>query len=96
MCQYILDEYTRWKEGAQCSIIVTQPRRISAISVADRVAAERREEVGDSVGFSVRFESTLPRAHGSILFCTVGVLLRRLERGLHGVSHVYKSSFEHV
>ena len=88
VCQYILDDYLRYKEGAQCSIIVTQPRRISAISVAERVASERREEVGESVGFSVRFESTLPRPYGSILFCTVGVLLRRLERGLHGVSHV--------
>ncbi|KAK4029626.1 dosage compensation regulator [Daphnia magna] len=88
VCQYILDDYLRWKEGAQCSVIVTQPRRISAISVAERVASERREEVGESVGFSVRFESTLPRPYGSILFCTVGVLLRRLERGLHGVSHV--------
>lgn len=88
VCQYILDDYIRWKEGAQCSIIVTQPRRISAISVADRVASERREEVGESVGFSVRFESTLPRPYGSILFCTVGVLLRRLERGLRGISHV--------
>ncbi|KAB7505156.1 Dosage compensation regulator [Armadillidium nasatum] len=30
----------------------------------------------------------LPRPYGSILFCTVGVLLRKLEAGLRGVSHV--------
>ena len=89
MCQYILDEALKWKEGAaHRSIIVTQPRRISAISCAERVASERREEIGDSVGYSVRFENCLPRPYGSILFCTVGVLLRRLERGLNGVSHV--------
>ena len=88
VCQYILDDYLRWQIGAHCSIIVTQPRRISAITVAERVAAERREEVGESVGYSVRFENTLPRPYGSILFCTIGVLLRKLERGLHGVSHV--------
>ena len=35
-----------------------------------------------------RFESMLPRPYGSILFCTVGVLLRKLEGGLRGVSHV--------
>ena len=36
----------------------------------------------------VRFESVLPRSHGAILLCTVGVLLRKLEGGLRGVSHV--------
>ena len=30
----------------------------------------------------------LPRPYGSIMFCTVGVLLRKLEGGLRGVSHV--------
>ena len=30
----------------------------------------------------------LPRPYGSVLFCTVGVLLRKLEAGLRGVSHV--------
>jgi hypothetical protein len=35
-----------------------------------------------------RFESVLPRPYGSVLFCTVGVLLRKLEAGLRGVSHV--------
>lgn len=68
--------------------MITQPRRISAVSVADRVSVERCENMGQSVGYSVRFESCLPRPYGSILFCTVGVLLRRLENGLRGVSHV--------
>lgn len=71
-----------------CNICVTQPRRISAISVAERIANERSEPIGESVGYSVRFESVLPRPFGSILFCTIGVLLRKLEAGLRGVSHV--------
>lgn len=49
-----------------------QPRRISAVSVAERVAYERAEDIGKSCGYSVRFESVLPRPHASILFCTVG------------------------
>lgn len=49
-----------------------QPRRISAVSVAERVAYERGEDLGKSCGYSVRFESVLPRPHASILFCTVG------------------------
>lgn len=88
VCQYILDDYLRSDQGAHCSVVVTQPRRISATSVADRVAVERGEDMGDTVGYSVRFESCLPRPYGSILFCTVGLLLRRLERGLRGISHV--------
>ncbi|KAL1457180.1 hypothetical protein WDU94_001840 [Cyamophila willieti] len=88
ICQFILDEYLQTGQGAYCNIVVTQPRRISAVSVADRVANERCEELGQSVGYSVRFESALPRPYGGIMFCTVGVLLRKLEGGLRGVSHV--------
>lgn len=75
-------------QGAYCNIAVTQPRRISAVSVAERIAVERNESLGESIGFSVRFESVMPRPYGSVLFCTVGVLLRKLEGGLRGVSHV--------
>ncbi|KAI5701615.1 hypothetical protein M8J75_011364 [Diaphorina citri] len=88
ICQFILDEYLQSGQGAYCNIVVTQPRRISAVSVADRVANERAEELGQSTGYSVRFESALPRPYGGIMFCTVGVLLRKLEGGLRGVSHV--------
>ncbi|KAL6264710.1 hypothetical protein P5V15_004809 [Pogonomyrmex californicus] len=88
VCQFILDDYIASGQGAYCSIVVTQPRRISAVSVADRVAIERCETLGQSIGYSVRFESCLPRPYASIMFCTVGVLLRKLEGGLRGVSHV--------
>ncbi|SPP75832.1 dosage compensation regulator isoform X1 [Drosophila guanche] len=88
IAQYILDDYISSGQGGYANIYVTQPRRISAISVAERVARERCEELGDAVGYSVRFESTFPRPYGAILFCTVGVLLRKLEAGLRGVSHI--------
>uniref|UniRef100_A0A8D2IVT4 RNA helicase n=1 Tax=Varanus komodoensis TaxID=61221 RepID=A0A8D2IVT4_VARKO len=86
--QYILDEYIHSGRAAECSIVVTQPRRISAVSVAERVSYERGEEPGSSCGYSVRFESVLPRPHASVMFCTVGVLLRKLEAGIRGISHV--------
>ncbi|NXC79990.1 DHX9 helicase, partial [Cercotrichas coryphoeus] len=86
--QYILDEYIRTDRAAECNIVVTQPRRISAVSVAERVSYERGEEPGQSCGYSVRFESVLPRPHASIMFCTVGVLLRKVETGIRGISHV--------
>ncbi|KAL6091059.1 hypothetical protein STEG23_027253, partial [Scotinomys teguina] len=86
--QYILDDFIQNDRAAECNIVVTQPRRISAVAVAERVAYERGEEPGKSCGYSVRFESILPRPHASIMFCTVGVLLRKLEAGIRGISHV--------
>ncbi|XP_058826729.1 dosage compensation regulator isoform X2 [Topomyia yanbarensis] len=88
IAQFILEDYINSGQGAYCNICVTQPRRISAISVSERIANERCENLGEAVGYSVRFESALPRPYGSIMFCTIGVLLRKLEAGLRGVSHV--------
>ena len=38
--------------------------------------------------YMVRFDQVIPRASGSICYMTVGVLLKRLAAGLHGISHV--------
>jgi ATP-dependent RNA helicase DHX36 len=75
--QFILEEEIDNLRGADCSIICTQPRRISAISVAARVASERGEELGETVGYQIRLESKRS-AQTRLLFCTTGVLLRRL------------------
>ena len=34
----------------------TQPRRVAAMSVAKRVAEEMEGELGEEVGYSIRFE----------------------------------------
>ncbi|XP_047162066.1 DExH-box ATP-dependent RNA helicase DExH3 [Vigna umbellata] len=87
--QYILESETEAARGAVCNIICTQPRRISAMSVSERVAAERGEKLGESVGYKVRLEGMKGR-DTRLLFCTTGVLLRRLlvDRNLKGVTHV--------
>lgn len=77
--QFILDSYIESGKGSLCKVICTQPRRISAISVAERVAAERGERCGDSAGYHIRLECRAPRNHGSILFCTTGILLQQLQ-----------------
>lgn len=41
--QYILEAAIEGGSGSACSIVCTQPRRIAAMSVAERVAAERGE-----------------------------------------------------
>lgn len=87
--QYILEAEIEAARGATCNIICTQPRRISAMSVAERVAAERGENLGESVGYKVRLEGMRGR-DTRLLFCTTGILLRRLlvDRKLEGVTHV--------
>ncbi|KAG0269368.1 hypothetical protein BGZ95_002103, partial [Linnemannia exigua] len=76
--QIILEEYIKNRQGGVCNIICTQPRRIAAISVAQRVAVERGERVGQSVGYQVRFDNQPPAPGGSILYCTTGIFLRMM------------------
>ncbi|KAK9456665.1 P-loop containing nucleoside triphosphate hydrolase protein [Dipodascopsis uninucleata] len=90
--QIVLDDMIRTGIGGKCNIICTQPRRIAASSVAERVASERFENIGESVGYQVRFDSRPPRPGGSINFVTTGVLLRQLQESsasvFEGISHV--------
>lgn len=68
----------------------TQPRRVAAISVAERVAEEWGEEyVGKLIGYQIRMEIKR-NSETRILFCTTGVILRRLmeDKELTGISHV--------
>ncbi|KAL1446273.1 hypothetical protein WDU94_005600, partial [Cyamophila willieti] len=86
----ILNEASLNGNGSSCNILITQPRRISAISLAQRVAAERDEMVGESVGYHVRLQNKFPRYRGHIQFITTGILLTRLQsqQGLDSVSHI--------
>ncbi|XP_020972317.1 DExH-box ATP-dependent RNA helicase DExH1 isoform X3 [Arachis ipaensis] len=87
--QFILEEEIGSLRGADCNIICTQPRRISAISVSARISAERGENLGETVGYQIRLE-TKRSAETRLLFCTTGVLLRQLVQDpqLSGVSHL--------
>lgn len=71
------------------AIVCTQPRRISALSVAQRVAKERGEACGDSCGYIIRFENATSSAT-RIVYVTTGILLRRMNSDptLNGVSCV--------
>ncbi|XP_073776686.1 putative ATP-dependent RNA helicase DHX57 isoform X2 [Danio rerio] len=88
--QFILDNFLQTgRPDRVANIICTQPRRISAIAVATRVAQERAEALGHSTGYQIRLE-TVRSSITRLMFCTTGVLLRRLEGDpeLSGVTHV--------
>jgi len=86
--QFIMDDAIE-RGVKNLNMICTQPRRIAAISVAERVASERGERIGDSVGYTIRLESRISN-DTCLTFCTTGVLLRRLtnDRMLKNITHI--------
>lgn len=77
--QFLLDDMVQRQLGAAANIICTQPRRISALGLADRVSDERCSAVGGEVGYTIRGESRQRPGVTKITFVTTGVLLRRLQ-----------------
>lgn len=89
--QFLLDDWilNRSESREHINIICTQPRRISAIGVAERVASERDEQIGDTVGYQIRLESKIS-SRTRLTFCTIGILLQRLSLNpdLTDVTHI--------
>ncbi|KAF4803514.1 putative ATP-dependent RNA helicase YTHDC2 [Turdus rufiventris] len=86
--QFILDDC--YKNATPCRVFCTQPRRLAAVAVAERVAAERKEKIGQTIGYQIRLESRVsPKT--LVTFCTNDMLLRTLMAGdstLSTVTHV--------
>ncbi|MBI3549674.1 MAG: ATP-dependent helicase HrpB [Elusimicrobia bacterium] len=74
--------------------LVLEPRRLSARSLAARVAAETRTELGGKIGYQVRFDSRCGAAT-SVLFQTYGLFLQRMlsDPRLPGVGAVLLDEF---
>jgi len=51
--QFILDDHKQ--KNLPCNIVVTQPRRIAAITIAQRVCRERNWPMSTVVGYQVNF-----------------------------------------
>ena len=73
-------------QGKHCKIYCTEPRRISAISLAQRVSQEMGEPpgsvgtLGSIVGYPIRLESNTSRTT-RLAYVTNGIALRMLESG---------------
>ncbi|XP_078671642.1 ATP-dependent RNA helicase TDRD9-like isoform X2 [Branchiostoma floridae x Branchiostoma belcheri] len=85
--QYILDHYAR--NNRWCNIVVTQPRRIAAISIARRVADERGWRLGGIVGYQVGMDKQ-QSDDTRLSFVTTGVLLQKLinTKNMNQFTHV--------
>jgi ATP-dependent RNA helicase DHX37/DHR1 len=57
---------------------VTQPRRVAAVSTAKRVADELNTEMGDLVGYQVRYDQALGSGT-AVKFMTDGILMREVQ-----------------
>jgi ATP-dependent helicase HrpB len=80
--------------AASGQIVVLQPRRLAARAAAARIAAERGGQLGDEVGYHVRFERQASPAT-RILAVTDGIFVRLLSDDpfLEGISVVVFDEF---
>ncbi|CAE7217436.1 spn-E [Symbiodinium sp. CCMP2456] len=70
--KYVMEDAI--KHGEEPKIVVTQPRRMAAVSLARRCAAELGEEIGKTVGYKISGDSV----SGKLCFATTGFLLQVL------------------
>ncbi|KAH8391818.1 hypothetical protein KR215_004796 [Drosophila sulfurigaster] len=66
-----------WGWHSKGTIGITEPRRVATVTLANRVAQERGELVGDTVGYAVRFQERIS-PETRIKYLTEGILLREL------------------
>uniref|UniRef100_H2THD8 ATP-dependent RNA helicase TDRD9 n=1 Tax=Takifugu rubripes TaxID=31033 RepID=H2THD8_TAKRU len=86
--QFILDHYN--DKNAPCNIVVTQPRKIGATSIARWVAAQRKCTLGSLVGYQVGLQK-MATEHTQLIYVTTGVLLWKLVliKSLTEYTHIF-------
>uniref|UniRef100_A0A9L0RW92 ATP-dependent RNA helicase TDRD9 n=1 Tax=Equus caballus TaxID=9796 RepID=A0A9L0RW92_HORSE len=86
--QYILDHYIQ--RSAYCNIVVTQPRKIGASSIARWISRERAWALGGLVGYQVGLEK-IATGDTKLIYMTAGVLLQKLvsAKSLMEFTHVF-------
>ncbi|XP_068959813.1 ATP-dependent RNA helicase TDRD9 [Petaurus breviceps papuanus] len=86
--QYVLDCHVR--RSAYCNIVVTQPRKIGASSIARWISKERSWTLGGLVGYQVGLEKIATK-DTKLIYMTTGVLLQKivLAKSLAEFTHVF-------
>ncbi len=73
--QFILDEALSSDPPKDCHILVTQPRRVAAMKLAERVAQVRGERLGKTVGYCIGGERHRSSST-QLTYCTIGYMLQ--------------------
>ncbi|EMP32902.1 Putative ATP-dependent RNA helicase TDRD9 [Chelonia mydas] len=86
--QYILDYYTQ--RSTYCNIVVTQPRKIGASSIARWISRERSWALGGFVGYQVGLEKVATK-DTRLIYMTTGVLLQKIvgAKSLAEFTHIF-------
>ncbi|XP_019494754.1 PREDICTED: putative ATP-dependent RNA helicase TDRD9 [Hipposideros armiger] len=86
--QYVLDHYIQ--RSAYCNIVVTQPRKIGASSLARWISRERAWALGGLVGYQVGLEK-IATEDTRLMYVTTGVLLQKVvgAKSLTEFTHIF-------
>ncbi|XP_071972015.1 ATP-dependent RNA helicase TDRD9 [Engystomops pustulosus] len=86
--QYILDYHMH--RSAYCNVVVTQPRKIAACSIATWISKERKWPLTGLIGYQVSLEKKAS-ADTRLIYMTTGVLLQKIvaAKSLAEFTHIF-------
>ncbi|XP_034274448.1 ATP-dependent RNA helicase TDRD9 isoform X2 [Pantherophis guttatus] len=86
--QYVLDHCAQ--HSIYCNIVVTQPRRIGASSIARWISKQRSWPLGELVGYQVGLEKVATK-NTKLIYMTTGVLLQKVvgAKSLLEFTHIF-------
>lgn len=74
----LMDSFTEGENSSGGKILMTEPRRIAVLGVADRLASLCNEEVGQSVGYKIHLENKTSQ-NTELEVVTEAILVRMLQ-----------------
>lgn len=76
--QFILDHLYEIGDY-KSEIIMTEPRRISVLGLAERISYERNDEVGNEIGYVIKNDRKLDEKVNRVKIMTVGIFLKMIQ-----------------
>lgn len=88
------------ERGENYNILVSQPRKIAAITNATRVSQELNCPLGSRVGFQVSLHKKINQigSKTKVVYCTTGVILQKLIRNktMRQFTHIVLGKIEFI